>query len=167
MNEEVELDGIVYRCINDVWYEADTYVRAPLALAHTLDIRSHELAGAALPAKEESPPNSQPAAGPRAYDNVDVFPIIANIIRHHSGNTEAYIGHHEIVAAFLDDAEGKSLAEAAAAQQEKTAQRVGSSLVSWFSRRFTAGNTPYQSEFERERISGVWAYRVAMWEQGS
>jgi hypothetical protein len=168
MENQVELDGIVYRRMNDDWYDTSTYIRAPMVLARKLDLLSQRAVEAVAPPKEEAPPPAEPAASAAdagsdapTFHQADAFPIIAAIIREGAEAEEDYVGHRDIVAAFLEHPEGQEMAAAAAAEQERPVKRVASNIVAWFSKRYTEEDTPYQDEFERARVRGAWAYRVA------
>ena len=158
MDVQLEFEGTLYSRMGDNWFDAETFVRVPRALARKLDTH--------LRASQESVQSKRKTTGTGAgreastFRHADTFPIIAGLIRKACRDRNAFVGHQDIVAAFLADPAGRSLAEAAAEQQGKAVEQVASNVVAWFSKRFTEGETPYQDLFERERVGGRWAYRL-------
>jgi hypothetical protein len=61
----------------------------------------------------------------------------------------------------VQDTEARSLVEAAREQQEEkqSLEWLASDMVSWFSRRFTVGESEWARTFERTQIGSPCAYK--------
>lgn len=164
VDPEVELDGKIYRQIGDTWYDAETFIRAPKVLARRLDVRlratqpAPKKPASARKSSSRSSGSSKGSKG-RSFSHDDAFPIIAEVIRDCYEDDEDYVTHKKIVAGLMDHPEGGEMIEEAAEHQGNSTRWVAGNMVAWFSKRITEERSPYQDDFERERISGAWAYR--------
>ena len=97
------------------------------------------------------------------WKHSEVFPIIARIIEQQHRAHQRYITAHEIAAELLADPEAKSIIEQAQQQQteKQSLEWLASNMVSWFSQRFTIGDSDWQRAFQRTKIDDRWAYLPA------
>lgn len=161
MDPEVELDGKTYRRIGDTWYDATSFIRAPKVIARKLDVRLRATMPAEELQKKRKSSRSSSSSKKRTFTHKQAFPLIAEVIRERHEEEGEYVPHKEIVAGMLDHPEGGELIEEAADEQGNSVRWVAGNMVAWFSKRMTEERSPYQDDFERERINGAWAYRPA------
>jgi len=93
----------------------------------------------------------------------EIFPIIAHVIERLYRGDQRYIPAREIAAELLRDPEAMAIITRAQSQQGEgwPAKRVATTMVAWFSQQITVGNSPWKDRFERTKIDGGWAYRLA------
>ena len=160
MHTEVELDGKVYRQIGDVWYDGTSFIRVPKSLARRLDTRLVRESDPIVEVQKKPRRSPSKRHKKKGFEQEDVLPVIAELIREEAEAKE-YVTHHEIVAALLDDPEGRELAEEAVERRGHTPKRWASWMVQAFSKHISAEDSIYDDRFERARIDGTWAYRPA------
>lgn len=160
MHTEVTLDGKVYRQIGDVWYDGTSFIRVPLRVARRLDTRLAQESDPIVEAQQK-PRRSRPKPKVKGFEQEDVLPVIAELIREEADAKE-YVTHHEIVDALLEDPEGRELAEEAVERRGHTPKRWASWMVQAFSKHISAEESVYDDKFERARVDGTWAYRPAL-----
>jgi hypothetical protein len=76
--------------------------------------------------------------------------------------------HDEIVGSLLEDPDGSNLINWAsgraklenAESKDWTREQWADNMVAWFSQKYTEGQSPWRSRFEREERDGKYAYRV-------
>lgn len=158
IDPEVELDGKTYRRIGDTWYDATSFIRAPTVIARKLDVRLRATMPVSEIRKKKRSSRKSSSSKKRTFTHKEAFPLIAEVIRDQAEDDE-YVPHKEIVAGMLEHPEGGELIEEAAEEQGNSVRWVAGNMVAWFSKRMTEERSPYQDEFERERINGAWAYR--------
>ena len=97
-----------------------------------------------------------------AWKHIDIFPIIAEIIREQYRQlqqyqqSQHYITCHEIASRLSELSEVKSIIDG---PPEKI-YKIAINMVSWFSQRITVDNPlPCQGGFERTKIDRRWAYK--------
>ncbi len=97
------------------------------------------------------------------WSHDDVFPAVARAIEALNSQQFAYADHDAIVAHLLNDSEVRSYIDAArsADEADRSPEWIAHNMVAWFSQRITVGDSPWASRFERQKINGKWAYRVA------
>jgi hypothetical protein len=88
----------------------------------------------------------------------EVFPIIEKILVDHSGTSADYMRHNEIVTAIMSDDEGSKVLNRL--PQEHSPFWWANNMVAWFSQ-FRTVSPHYRSRFERKKIDGKWAYKLA------
>ena len=100
---------------------------------------------------------------PIGFAQKDVFPIIAAAIERLSNSSQGFVTHADLVYALLDDDELRPLLDQLAERdpQCKTMFWWASTMVAWFSQAITVGRSEWEFRFERKRIEGCGAYRVA------
>ena len=103
------------------------------------------------------------------FNQDEVFPIIARAIRTQSQQSENFVTHEEIVAALLNDREGKALVEQLHLRHghQHSEKWLVSNMIAWFSQRITAGYSEWATLFERKKIKRKWAYKPAPEKQDS
>jgi hypothetical protein len=99
-------------------------------------------------------------AAEAGWSQDDVFPLIARAIEVLSGPNSDYADHDAIVRALLDSPDARPLIESAVTA-EHSPQWVAHNMVAWFSQRISVRQSPWAKRFERQKINGKWAYRVA------
>jgi hypothetical protein len=110
------------------------------------------------PLRQRRPLTSQRESG-TYFTHADVFPIIVEIIEAHSRISEEYITHDEIVSAMLDHPEARIALDNCPAN--KTQQWWASDMVAFFSKVYTERRSEWQGRFDRDRIEGNYAYKLA------
>ena len=160
MHTEVELDGKTYRQINGVWYDGTSFIRVPKSLARRLDTRLAREGDPIVEVQKKPVRSRSKRPQQKGFEQEDVLPVIASLIREESEAKE-YVTHHEIVEALLEDPEGRELTEEAVARRGHTPKRWASWMVQAFSKHISAEESDYDHKFERARVDGTWAYRPA------
>ncbi|MFW5943314.1 MAG: hypothetical protein ACOC8X_06320 [Chloroflexota bacterium] len=163
MATEVTLDGTVYRRINDTWYNTDSFIRVPQTIARKLDVRLLRTTNTAPDPEPRSRKKKKSKTGKnnvRGFRQEDVLPLIADLIRNRTAETNNPITHHDLVDALLAHPKGRELTEAAVERKGHSVRRWAAWMIQAFSQRMSAGDSPYQDEFTRERVDGAWAYNA-------
>jgi hypothetical protein len=95
------------------------------------------------------------------YDQADVFPIIARVIREKYDQEKGLVTHAEIVSALMEDTEAQKYIERARDRQKvkRPNEWIASNMVAWFSQKMTVGPSEWDDLFQREKVNGRWAYR--------
>src|SRR5262245_3761493 len=97
-----------------------------------------------------------------SWSQDDVFPAVARAIESLNAQHPGYARHDEIVASLLADQEAVAHIEAGRDEDAgQTREWIAHNIVAWFSQKITVGNSDWASRFERQKIDGKWAYRVA------
>lgn len=91
------------------------------------------------------------------FTHAEAFPIIANAIETYCRSNNQYMTHDEIVEAVMKDPQGQVILDR---RPDKTKLWSAGVMVAWFSKIFTDGTSEWDGRFDREKICGVWAYRV-------
>ena len=89
--------------------------------------------------------------------------IFSDLIRKNSHCKGDYLLRDEIVQLFLDDPAGHQLTRDALSKGngKGTEVAIAGNWFDWFSMKITDGSSEYAGQFERTKIMGKWAYRVA------
>lgn len=97
------------------------------------------------------------------FSQAEAFPVIARLICDLHERKQDFVTHDDLVAAFLNDEEGRRLIDFAceADPGQKSREWWASNMVQWFSQRITEGKSEYESQFERVNLKGSWAYKPA------
>ena len=97
------------------------------------------------------------------WSHDDVFPAVAQAIETLSAQQPGYAEHDAIVAQLLADPEAKSYIDAArsADAADRSPEWIAHNMVAWFSQRITMGDSAWATRFDRQKLNGKWAYRVA------
>ena len=99
----------------------------------------------------------------RYFSFPEVFPIVEKIILGHVRSSADYMTHDEIAAAFLADEAGCKLLDQLPTKHSR--EWWAHNIVAWFSQSKTISSPQNDSRFERKKIGGKWAYKVAAPEQ--
>jgi hypothetical protein len=95
-----------------------------------------------------------------SFRHDEVFPLIARLVFESARHAEEYVRHRDLVAAILSDDEGRHrILEARQLKEWSDDESVATSMVSWFSKRFTDRSTGWVEAFDRNSVDGRWAYR--------
>jgi hypothetical protein len=99
-----------------------------------------------------------------SWSHDDVFPLIARAIETLSAQRPGYASHDAIVSQLLSDPQALSCIDAARTGEaaDRTRGWLAHNMVAWFSQRVTIGVSPCAAHFDRRKLQGKWAYRVAM-----
>lgn len=97
------------------------------------------------------------------WSHNDVFPAVARAIEAINAQQFTYAEHDAIVAHLLNDSEARTYIDAARSAEriDRSSEWIAHNMVAWFSQRITVGDSPWAARFERQKINGKWAYRVA------
>lgn len=94
------------------------------------------------------------------FNHDEVFPLIARLIVQGPSDDSGFVDHETIVSALLSDADGSAIVDRARSMSSLPDRRgVASNMVAWFSQQITVGRSRWAEFLDRERRSGVWAYR--------
>ena len=96
----------------------------------------------------------------RTFSQNDVFPLIAKVIIQSAHTSNGFVSHDEIVDGLLTHVDAVEFINEAKDASKLTFERhIASNMVSWFSQRITEDSSEWSALFDRNKDSGVWAYR--------
>ena len=89
-----------------------------------------------------------------------VLPLVARLIKEIYDSGQPFATHREIASRLLSDPAGHRLAETAFREQAqpRSIEHVASNMVAWFSASYRKNIANLPQQFERERVSGCYAY---------
>lgn len=95
------------------------------------------------------------------WEQADVFPLIARIIREAHSGDDGFVSHDEIVSRLKNDPEGERILTHARerSNDSHTDDWLAHNMIAWFSQTVTVGTSDWADEFERVKIDRKWAYR--------
>lgn len=103
----------------------------------------------------------------RFFNSMDVVPVITRIVTNRTSPGGAYLSRESIVQVLLQDPSDRVLIQQCHRRYKReggteSLQRFAGNMVDWFSAWWKRGYFGLRNAFDRERIDGTWAYRVAM-----
>jgi len=96
-----------------------------------------------------------------SFSHDTIIPLIKRIIKELYAETSEWVTHEEIWKRLLLDGAGAKEAKTAFEKQEspRSVENVASNMVAWFSQQYCVRGHGLESQFERTKISGRFAYR--------
>jgi len=91
------------------------------------------------------------------FTHAEAFPIIAHVIEMHSRTHQKLMTHDEMVKAVMNDLQEQVILDR---RPDKPKSWSAGVKVAQFSKAITGGKSEWDGRFDRDKISGVWAYRV-------
>lgn len=88
----------------------------------------------------------------------EMFSLIAEIIFEIWDKTQQWVEREQIVQALMKRPNIKSRVESARQTAPRSLTWYVGNAVDWFSKEMTDQTSPYLNDFDRDRISGKWAY---------
>jgi len=160
-----ELDGRVYRYIEGVWMDAETYVSPPDIIEQELNRRFGDLVGH-VTAVSKKPKTASPSSAGKGIQKT-IGPIIFGFVRYRYAETQDFVHRDEIAQHLLDHPEASAFLQQAYAQtdQKMTFENYVGNQVDWLSANM---EDPSRSEFndlleKGEMADGKKGFRPRAW----
>lgn len=159
--EVIETDGNTMLVRYTEGAEARLNIRIQERIARNM--RDDEAASTSkrVPKQSSSGTTRATSSAGTAFSRAETSPLIAKLISQHSAASKDYMTRQEIIAAILNDVEGRRLVTEAQQKWPDTDEHIAGNMIDWFSQEITTKTSTVGAPFERTRaIDRRWAYRL-------